>query len=134
MKIYYKVVMRQVLQTDCITPPAERKLFSCFAKGLARTQYKVGEYVSAPDWLPKCSSFLFVFNCLDAAHSFRKQATNTSIFRCEAKGVKRDLPCFLNVNLLAEGKVYSSYKTWATKGRFPLGTVAVREVKLIEEV
>ena len=127
MKTYYKIV--------------RTNLMSCYVKGKASVQYKVGEYVKAPDWLPKKNQVLFVFDSYYAANNFivkmgRRLSWNKNtleVYTCKVRKKLRRLPSYLSTSDLSRGKLVPSLIFLADCPRkFPLGTTAVREVKLIE--
>jgi len=120
MRKYYKAIRKD--------------LTSCFTEGKANIQYKINEYVNAPDWLPKENGFLFVFSDFHNAYVFASIITRVlyekaNIYECEVQGVSKKLPSFLNTNFLACGKVILCHFL-----NFPKGTVAVRKVKLIRKI
>jgi len=119
MRKYYKAI--------------KKDLTSCFIGGKANVQYKINEYVNAPDWLPKENKFLFVFSDFHNAYVFASTVTmmfhkKANIYECEVQGVSKKLPSFLDTNFLARGEVNVCRFL-----NFPKGTVAVRKVKLIKE-
>ena len=113
MKTYYKVV--------------KTNLTSGFATGKVGVQYKIGEYVRAPKWLPPNHQVLFVFRRRGAAQDFADSiiATTLHVYECRAKN-ESCIPYYLSTDRLSCGIIlYSDF------GEFPLGTVAVKQVKLI---
>jgi len=115
MTKYYKVV--------------QRSLVSCVAGGNAEVQYKINEYVEAPNWLSRGHRALFVFATFRDAFDFaNRMAVFTSIYECKIQYAFKHLPYFLDTDLLARHIVYPSHVN------FPLGTVAVRKVKLIKKI
>ena len=119
MKTYYKVV--------------KKDLTSCFITGVSQVQYKFNEYVKSPKWLPMGHQVLFVFYNLDSAYSFMCRLSGAlnvlDIYECEVQGILECLPYFLNTDALAIGSFCCS-----TMGSFPIGTVAVKKVKLIKKI
>jgi len=116
MKTYYKVV-----KTD---------LTSRYAEGKAEVQYKVGEYVCAPSWLPEEHKVLFVFKSLRSAKNFVQLmliSSGVKIYECKVKKIER-LPRYLETSYLADGEIVF-LSNW-----FPSGTEAVREVKLMRKI
>jgi len=119
MKTYYKVV--------------KKDLTSCYAGGKAKSQYKLNEYVKAPGWLPVEHQVLFVFHNLNSAYSFMCRLSSIldvlDVYECEVQEVFEWLPPYLNTNVLAIGNIcFSSFDS------FPLGTIAVKKVKLIKKI
>ena len=119
MKTYYKVVRKD--------------LTSCFITGVSQVQYKFNEYIRSPKWLPTEHQVLFVFCNLDSARSFMRRLSGVlnvfDVYECEVQGIIECLPCFLNTDALAIGSFCCS-----TAGSFPIGTVAVKKVKLIKKI
>jgi len=103
-------------------------LFSNSAFGDARVQYKMGQWVSAPECLASHGYHLFVFDNLEKAEDFRRIGESL-IFKCLVKGVAPELPKFLQVFGLANGRLDED-----KNGMFPSGTKMVKSVKLIESI
>jgi len=117
-KKYYKVVAKAL----------DGSLTSAFSSGKAGVCYKKGEWVGAPPWLARKGYHLFIYDKLRGAECL---ATNTVhyIYECEVRGVYRKLPQGLESTSLSRGEFeVSAFE------QFPLGTVMVREVKLLREV
>ena len=115
---YYKVVS---LNND-------GTLISNVSLGKAMVHYKVGEWVSAPQWLASQGYHLFVFRGLKGAEAFQCFDEDL-VYKCLVRGVAHELPKFLQAYDLAIGR----FK--ACKGAvFSPGTKMVEQVKLTELV
>jgi len=120
MRKYYKIIRKD--------------LTSCFTEDRASVQYKINEYVNAPNWLPRKNRFLFVFQNFHDAYVFAFTVTmmfhkKANIYECEVQEVSKKLPSFLDTNFLARGEVNVCHFL-----NFPKGTIAVKKVKLIRDV
>jgi len=122
MKFYYKIV-RQI--------PNLPDYYSLIVKGKARVTYKVGEWITPPDWLMDKNYGLCVFEDLEVAKLFFKEQTfigQSTIFKVVCKGRLRTMPGYRELMLLSVG-VFSQ-----NVYQFPYGTVMFQSVKLIEPV
>ena len=115
---YYKIV--------------SKNLTSYVSTNKAEVQYKIDEYVHAPNWLPKEHQVLFVFSSLHHACTFISNSPTFSkgskIYECEVKRAHKHLPPFLSRMSLSYGRISFSHESF-----FPQGTIAVKEVKLVKE-
>ena len=126
--LYYKVVTE-----------VNGVLGSAFVGNKAKVEYIPDVWVKAPLWLAHKGYHLFVFDNLKIAEYnavTNVQDTkagvvmfNSFVYSCEVQGVYSQLPQYLNRMSLWDGKVECS-----TFELFPLGTVMVQKVKLLEEV
>ena len=104
-------------------------LTSCFVTGKAAVQYKVGEYVKPPEWLPPNHQVLFVFLHLKEAHDFiTRVGGNLHTYECQVTNTLA-LPHYLDCESLSLGSIHCSVFE-----DFPTGTVAVQQVRLIKEI
>jgi hypothetical protein len=126
--LYYKVVKVDVLN----------ELVSSTAYGFAEVIYKIGEFVSAPDFLLKEGYGCCVWPDIKNAVNFMKELYSDSrfasfkfkVFSCEIQD-EIPVPVFqLAVwKTCVEGFTSSIYEK-----SFPAATVMTKRVKLIEEV
>ena len=120
MKTYYKVVTKN--------------LTSCYVYGKALVLYRVDKFVKAPDWLPDGHQYLFVFRtqkeAMLFAYAMTRKTRQFQVFSRLGKRERKRLPDFLGAAGLAGGELPLPV-FFAT---FPPGTVAVREVKLLERI
>ncbi len=115
-KIYYKIT--------------NKELGSYMAKNKAYIQYKIREFVTAPDWLAKQGYYLLVFDSLEHAKN-ECCSFNDKIWKCEVRDIQKNLPCCHYIYEVSKGflpKNKTNIITW------PKGTIMAKEVKLIKEI
>ncbi len=109
-------------------------LKSCWVRGLAEVEYKVGKWVKAPLWLQKNGFHLFVFDTLGHARKFVKKHwmfVNPTIYSCKVVEEEQvcPLPPFCNGSSLDRGSIKEMKDE-----TYPPGTEMYKRVKLIKEV
>jgi hypothetical protein len=115
-KIYYKIT--------------NYELGSWITENKAYVQYKVWEFVTAPDWLASQGYHLLVFdNIKDAKHNFCH--LNDILWKCEVKDIQEGLPACHYVHEINNGFLSKSNTKTIM---WPAGTIMVKAVKLIKEI
>jgi len=115
---YYKVVLLGY----------RRRLISNVSVGKSKVTYKIGEWVSAHQWLASQGYHLFVFKSLERAKDFQR-FENDLVYKCLVRGVCKELPKPLLLFPLSSGQFEEE-----EGGVFPPGTKMVKQVKLTELV
>jgi hypothetical protein len=114
MKKYYKVV--------------KEGLKSLVVDGKAKVQYKIGEWVSAPEWAQKEGYHLLVFDSLEIAKLW-KGNIQVFIFEVEIKNKIKKMPLSCSYCHVCCGELIpSGVVIW------PPGTVMAKKVKLVRRV
>lgn len=131
-KIYYKAVRK-----------IDDKLYSFSAYGKAKVEYKVNEYVQAPEWLRKKDYHLLVFDNLKDCINFLKPMEHVDkIYTCKIKGKIEKLPAILNFYYLSHSSMVRARIFYTEEGKirtdilctWPIGTIMAKKVMLLEEV
>jgi len=120
IRYHYKVVSK--LRAD---------YYSAIVKIIARTEYKIGKWIRAPNWLAKKGYYLTVFRYRCHAVEFihhNDAIQNPRIFRCLVKDPIYHHPEKCSIYNLNFGNLYRVGEKW------PQGTKFYKQVKLIEKV
>ncbi len=119
MRKYYKVVNKE----------RSGALISIYVDGKAKVEYKIGEFVEAPDWLAKEGYHLLVFDNLKDALTFYEEDVSLQLFECECKD-EVELKEYLSTSFLEIGCLRSLTIIFG----WPEGTRMFKRVKLIKRV
>lgn len=115
--IVYKVIFRDL----------GGKPISIVAEGDAEVTYKVGEFVSAPEWLAVMGYHLIVFKTKQHAEKWSLSRSN-EIWQVEAED-EINLPPMLSVGMLGWNNMIQK-----SDGDWPKGTRMYKRVKLLKRV
>jgi len=107
-------------------------LVSAKAVGNLKTKYKIGEYVSAPEWAAKEGYHLLAFNDIENAKAFINCSGNKyKIYK--ADGLEQvPLPSMCYIDTLLSCKIFDPIEHPLIM--WPKGTVMFKKIKLLEEV
>ena len=120
METVYKLVKR-----------VDDKLVSIRTGGLAKVEYKIGEWSEAPAWLKEKGYDLCILENIDTAimvqHTFEKDSI---ILECEAENIHTADQPYLSVSHLSEGEIHGwEHAEWPS-----LCTVMAERVRPIKEL
>ena len=120
METVYKLVKR-----------VDDKLVSIKATGKAQVEYKIGEWVEAPEWLNKQEYQLCVFkDKKNAQRVMRIWEKDSILFECEAENVHYTTEPYLSIYYLDRGEIQTyGGSQWPT-----LAQIMAQRVKLIKEI
>ena len=122
--MYYKCITTNLTWVENVPTYV---LTSWVADGQAEVTYKIGEWVTAPEWLADYGYHLMVFDDLEDARQLEDSLHN--IFVCE---VEDEVP-LPEVDFMVDGLSYGEMYPHPSPG-WPHGSRMFKRVKLVREV
>jgi hypothetical protein len=125
-----------------IVADEEGKLYSCWAGGKSRVQYKIGEFVKAPTELAAKGYHLLFFSSLRYTKNFVEQllpegrsfSISFRVYTCEAKGVLSSLPRYEALRFCEDAVVIVKGGSHWSSASWLRGTKMAKQIKLLEEI